>query len=103
MSAGVKQYKPSLSLGNKTYKPSLSLGVKTYLPTVANKGPTNSNVSGHSHNGIDNTSNSADVQREPMKYNHFQTKSYISNKTEHKPMIEKAKRKTHEKKDNKFV
>ena len=103
MSAGVKQYKPSLSLGNKSYKPSLSLGVKTYLPTVSNKGTTNSNVSGRSHDGIDNTSNSADVQREPMKYNHFQTKSYISNKSEHRSMVEKAKRKIPEKKDNKFA
>jgi hypothetical protein len=102
MSAGVKQYKPSLSLGNKSYKPSLSLGVKTYLPAQPNKGST-SNASGRSQDGIDNTSNSADVQREPMKYNHFQTKSYISNKSEHRSMVEKAKRKTHEKKDNKFA
>jgi hypothetical protein len=100
MSAGIKQYKPIQNLGIKSYKPSLSLGMKTY---TQNHNHTGDSPNGHTHDGIIyNTSNSADVQREPMKHNNFKPKDYTKNIIH--SSIEKArKKKPNENNDKKFT
>ena len=101
MSIGSKQHKSILKPGIKSYKPIFNLGMKTYSNHLSHAHNQEQSKMSHSNDGvIYNTSNNADIQREPMKYTKFVAKDHTKNIVH--SSIEKAKKKSAHKQNNHF-
>ena len=91
MQAGVRSYKPLLSLGVKHSKPSHNLGQRYYLNSTSNSliEPK------HTHDIYNHVSNSNETNRIPMTHTNFggsKPREHFSGHKEHRPNIEKHKK-----------